>query len=95
MGKCEGVPVLKQAPCHEDVCGRGPTAPRILTSALDAGEQSASSSGRFTPRGKSYRYPLDEVWVGTRAGLDAVAKRKENPFSAPTGNLSPVLHPVA
>jgi hypothetical protein len=33
-------------------------------------------------------------WVGPRAGLDAVAKRK-NPFPVPTGNRTPVAQPVA
>jgi hypothetical protein len=31
----------------------------FLTSALDGGEWSASRPGRFTPQGKSPRYPLD------------------------------------
>jgi hypothetical protein len=33
-------------------------------------------------------------WVGPRAGLDAVAKRK-NPLIAPTGIWNPVVQPVA
>jgi len=33
-------------------------------------------------------------WVGPRAGLDAVAKRK-NPFIAPVGNRTPVAQSVA
>jgi hypothetical protein len=47
----------------------------FLTSALDGGDWSASRPGRFTPRG---------VWVDPRAGLDAVARRK-NPIIALQG----------
>jgi hypothetical protein len=32
-------------------------------------------------------------WVGPRAGLDAVVKRK-NHVAAPAGNLSPAVQPV-
>jgi hypothetical protein len=42
-----------------------------LTSALDGGEWSVSRLGRFTP-GTHWI----GGWVGPRAGLDAVAKRK-------------------
>jgi hypothetical protein len=43
---------------------------------------------------------LDEVSVqihtpvGLRAGLDAVAKRKKDPFSAPGGNRTPYIQSV-
>jgi hypothetical protein len=45
----------------------------FLTSALVRGEWSASRPGRFTPEPL---YPLDRRWVGPRAGLDDVEKRK-------------------
>jgi len=54
----------------------------FLTSALDGGESSVSSPGPFTPRGKSSRIG---GWVGPRAGLDTVAKRK-NPVITVVGN---------
>jgi len=54
----------------------------FLTSALDGGWWSVLRRGHFTP-GR----------VDARAGLNAVAKRK-NPFSAPAGNQSPVFQPV-
>jgi hypothetical protein len=49
--------------------------PLFLTSALAGGEWPASRPGRFTPGGKSPRYPLDRThwiggWVDLRAGLD-------------------------
>jgi len=40
-----------------------------LTSALESGEWSASSPGRFTPRQRTTGHPLDRR-------LDKVAKRK-------------------
>jgi hypothetical protein len=52
--------------CHEGVWGSGGIAPPFLTSALDGGEWSASRLGTHCIGG----------WVGPRAGLDAVKKRK-------------------
>jgi hypothetical protein len=65
------VPVLTEAPCHEDVCGNGSMAPRFLTSAIDGGEWPSSCPGRFTPGERAPRYPLDRSWVGPRDGLGA------------------------
>jgi hypothetical protein len=48
----------------------------FLTSALDGGERLASRPVLFTAQGKSPWYPLVGVWVGPRAVLDAVVKRK-------------------
>jgi hypothetical protein len=42
---------------------------------------------------KNPRYLWIEGWVGPRASIDAVAKRKKIP--APTGNRIPVVQPVA
>jgi hypothetical protein len=39
--------------------GSGGIAPPFFTSVLDGGEWSASQPGRFTPLGKSPRYPMD------------------------------------
>jgi hypothetical protein len=47
-----------------------------LTSALDADEWSASLTGRFTSRERAPGNHWIGGWVGPRAGLDAVAKRK-------------------
>jgi hypothetical protein len=51
-------------------------APRILTSALDGGEWSASRPGRFTPRESVSVTHWRGGWVGLRAGLDTVVKKK-------------------
>jgi hypothetical protein len=47
-------------------------APAFLTSALDRDEWSASRTGSFAPG----THWIGGVWVGPRAGLDAVEKRK-------------------
>jgi hypothetical protein len=63
----------------------------FLTSALVGGEWSASRPGRFTPRGKSPRYPLDRKLDGpqSRSGrhgevkiLDPTGTRTPTPRSA-------------
>jgi hypothetical protein len=59
---------------------------RFLTSALDGGVLSASSSGFFTP-GKDPRIR----WVGCRTVVDAVVKTK---LFADTWNRTPVVQPV-
>jgi hypothetical protein len=47
-----------------------------LTSALDGGEWSASRPGRFTPRERVLGTHWIGGWVGSRAILDVVVKRK-------------------
>jgi hypothetical protein len=47
-----------------------------FTSALDGGEWSASRSDRFTPREKAPGTQWTGGWVGPRAGLDTLSKRK-------------------
>jgi hypothetical protein len=53
-----------------------------LTSALDGGEWSASPPGSFIPRGRAPGTHWTWGWVGLRAGLDAVVKKK---LPAPAG----------
>jgi hypothetical protein len=48
VGKGEVVPVLNQAPCHEDVLGVKVQLHAFLTSAQDGGEWSDSRPCRFT-----------------------------------------------
>jgi hypothetical protein len=48
----------------------------FLTSALGGGEWSASRHCRFSPGERAPGTPLREGWVGPRAGLDDVEKRK-------------------
>jgi hypothetical protein len=48
----------------------------ILTSVLDGSELSASRHDRFTPGGRAPGIHCIGGWVGPRAGLDNVEKRK-------------------
>jgi hypothetical protein len=48
----------------------------LFISVLDGGEWSASHPGRFTPRERAPGTYWIGGWVGPRAGLDAVVKRK-------------------
>jgi hypothetical protein len=54
----------------------GYTSTHSLTSALDGGEWSASHLGRFTPRERAPGTHWIGAWVGPRAVMDAVVKRK-------------------
>jgi hypothetical protein len=93
----EGTVKVNLSLCLEDVWGSEGRAPTFLTSALDGGEWLASRPGCFTPGEKSPGTPATH-WiggcVGPRAGLDAVVKRKWA-ISAPAGNRTPAVQPVA
>jgi hypothetical protein len=59
------------------------------TSALDGGEWSASRPARFTPSERAPGTHWIEGWVGPRAVLDAVVKRKIPSPSARNLTLEP------
>jgi hypothetical protein len=88
--------VLNEVPYREDVLRDwkyGST--HFFTSALDRYECSALRSDRFT---LGERVPCTHWiggWVGPRAGLDAVAKRKKHSIIIPVGNWTQVGQPVA
>jgi hypothetical protein len=66
-----------------------------LTSALDGDEWSASRPGCFTPR---ERVPVTHWiggWVGPRAVLDAVVKRKIPSRRRESNPRTPIVQPVA
>jgi len=63
-----------------------------LSSALDGGDWSVSHSCRFTPSERAPGTHWIGVWVGPRAGLDAVVKRN---IPASAGNRTPVVQPIA
>jgi hypothetical protein len=64
------------APRHEGVLGEWRYNSHSSTSALDGGKWSASRPGRFTPKEKAPGTHWIGGWVGPRAILDAVVKRK-------------------
>jgi hypothetical protein len=73
--------------------GSGVIALPFLTSTLDGGEWSASHPGRFTPRKRAPGTHWIGGWVGPRAGLDDVEKRKVLPLlGIEPGPSSPSLY---
>jgi hypothetical protein len=77
--------------------GSGGIAQKLLTSALDGGECSASRPGSFIPREKSQFTHCIGGWMGPREGVDAEVAIK---FLALAGNRPPIprtssLYPVA
>jgi hypothetical protein len=65
----------------------------FLTSALVRGEWSASRPCRFTPGEKAADTHYIGGWVGPRAGLDDVEKRKF--LALPGLELRPLGHPAS
>jgi hypothetical protein len=66
-----------------------------LTSAVDGGEWSASRSGNFTPRERAPGTLWIGDWVGPRAVLDAVVKRKIPIPRRESNPRTPLVQPVA
>jgi hypothetical protein len=64
----------------------------FLTAALAGGEWSASLPGRFTPGERAPGTHWIGGWVGPRAGLDDVEKRKF--LTLPGLELRPLGRPV-
>jgi hypothetical protein len=79
------VPLLNQAPTHEDGWWSGGLAQRF--SALDGGEWSALRPGRFTAWKKVSSTIWMGCWMKLRAGLDT-GDRRSKPDS-------PMIQPVA
>jgi hypothetical protein len=73
----------------------GGIAPLVLTSALDGGEWSASRLGRFTPRERSPSTHWIGGWVGSRAVLDVVVKRKIPSHCWESNSSTQIVQPVA
>jgi hypothetical protein len=91
----------KSCPCafnwavrHERVLGEWRySSIHSLTPALDGGEWSASR-GRFTPRERAPGTHWRGGWVGPRAGLDAVVKRKIPSPRRESNPRSPIVQPI-
>jgi hypothetical protein len=67
----------------------------ITHSALDGGEWSASRPGRFIPRERVPGTHWIGGWVGPRAVLDAVVKRKIPSPRRESNARTPIVQPVA
>jgi hypothetical protein len=74
------------------VWGSGIKTPPFLISALDRDEWSASRPGRLTPRERAPGTHLIGSWVGPRADLDDVEKRKF--LALPGLELRPLCRPA-
>jgi hypothetical protein len=84
------------APCREDALGEWRySSTHSLTSALDGGEWSASRPGRFTPKERTPGTHWVGGWVGPRAVLDAVVKRKFPSLHRESNPRTPIVQPVA
>jgi hypothetical protein len=96
VGKCECkiAPLLNKPRCLEDVWVSGGVAPLILNLG-DGREWLTSRDGRFISGEKTASTHGMGVWVGPRAGLDAVAKSKKKACLAPIRNRTPAVQPVA
>jgi hypothetical protein len=78
------------APRHEGVLEKWMySSTHSLTSVLYRGEWSASRPGRFTPRERVPGTHCRGGWVGLRAVLDAVVKRKIPSKVVPVLNYAP------
>jgi hypothetical protein len=66
-----------------------------LTSALDRGEWLASRTGRSTPRERTPGTNWIRGWVGPRAVLDAVLKRKILSYRRESNPRTPIVQLVA
>jgi hypothetical protein len=84
------------APRHEGVLGEWMySSTHSLTSALDGDEWSASRPGRLTPKERAPGTYWMGGWVGPRAVLDAVVKRKIPSPRRESNSRTPIVQPVA
>jgi hypothetical protein len=84
------------APCCEGVLGEWRySSTHSLTSALDGSELSASHLGCFTPRERAPGIRWTGGWVGPRAILDAVVKRKIPSSHWELNPRKPIVQPIA
>jgi hypothetical protein len=84
------------APRHEGVLGEWIySSTHSLTSALDGGEWSASRLGPFTPMERAPGTNWIGGWVGPRAVLDAVVKRKIRSSHRESNSRTPIVQPIA
>jgi hypothetical protein len=87
---------FNSTPHHEGVLGKWRyNSTHFLTLALDGDERSASHPDRFTPRERASGTHWTGGWVGPRAVLDAVLKRKIPSPSRESNPRTQIVQPVA
>jgi hypothetical protein len=67
----------------------------LLTSVLDGGEWSALCRGRFTPRERAHGTHWIGGWVGPRAVLEGMVRRKIHSPRQGSNPRIPIVQPVA
>jgi hypothetical protein len=88
--------LFNRKPRHEGVLGEWRYSyTHSLTSALNGSEWSASRPDRFTPRERAPGTHWIGGWVGTRAVLDAVVRRKIHSPRRESNPRTPIVQPVA
>jgi hypothetical protein len=86
---------FNEEPRHEGVLGEWTySSTHSVTSALDGGEWSASRPGRFTPRERAPGTHWIGGWVGSRAVVDAVMKRKIPSPRRESNPRTPIVQPI-
>jgi hypothetical protein len=84
------------APRHEGVLGEWMySSMHSLTSPLEGGEWSASRPGRFTPKEQALGTHWIGGWVGLRAILDMVVKRKIPSLHWELNPRTPITQPIS
>jgi hypothetical protein len=95
-GKVAPVLFLNWATRHEGVLWEWKySSTHSLNSALDGGEWSASRPGRFTPKERAPAAPWIGGWVGRKAVLDTVVKRRIPSPRREWNSRTPIVLPVA
>jgi hypothetical protein len=86
--------LFNEAPLHEVVLGEWRySSTHSLISALDGGESSASCPGRFTPMERAPDIHFIGGWVGPRAILGPVTKRKISSPRRESNPRIPIVQP--
>jgi hypothetical protein len=94
-GKCKVVPAFFWAPRHEGILGEWRySSTHSLTSALDGGEWSASVPAVLPPRERAPGTHWIGDWVGPRACLDAVVKKKIPSSRRESKPRTPIVKPI-
>jgi hypothetical protein len=87
--------VLNEAPRHEGVLGEWRySSTHSLTSTLDGVEWSDSRPGRFTSRERAPGTHWIGGWVGSRADLEVVVKRKILSLRRESNLRTPIVQPI-
>jgi hypothetical protein len=88
------LPCLTKHHAMKTYWGNGGIVPHILDLGSRVGEWLASRPGRFTPRERALGTNWIGGWVGPRAALDTVVKRKISSHRRESNSRTPIVQPV-